>query len=159
MYTGRKKRSNVNGCLAASNSVVGSILTWDDSFCSQQINYGPKSECFLFMFHVCEVPQDTREQVQCESCLIYKSQQFHSILLNLCRSGAVADHLVLNTGLEGNNYVIKAIWLPGSQTQLALVTSDFVKIFDLSKDLNNPMHHFLVPSGKVRFKRRDFRIR
>lgn len=64
--------------------------------------------------------------------------------------GAVADHLVLSTGLEGNNYIIKAIWLPGSQTQVALVTSDFVKIFDLSNDLNNPMHHFLVPSGKVR---------
>ncbi|XP_072935202.1 E3 ubiquitin-protein ligase UBR4 isoform X5 [Epargyreus clarus] len=71
-------------------------------------------------------------------------------VLTFNSGGAVADHLVLNTGLEANNYVIKAIWLPGSQTQLALVTSDFVKIFDLSKDLNNPMHHFLVPSGKVR---------
>ncbi|CAG5041717.1 unnamed protein product [Parnassius apollo] len=71
-------------------------------------------------------------------------------ILTFNSGGAVVDHLVLNTGLEGNNYVIKAIWLPGSQTQLALVTSDFVKIFDLSKDLNNPMHHFLVPSGKVR---------
>ncbi|KAJ2946624.1 hypothetical protein O0L34_g12681 [Tuta absoluta] len=71
-------------------------------------------------------------------------------VLTFNSGGAVADHLVLTTGLEANNYVIKAIWLPGSQTQLALVTSDFVKIFDLSKDLNNPMHHFLVPSGKVR---------
>ncbi|CAH2243765.1 jg12683 [Pararge aegeria aegeria] len=71
-------------------------------------------------------------------------------VLTFNSGGAVADHLVLNAGLEANNYVIKAIWLPGSQTQLALVTSDFVKIFDLSKDLNNPMHHFLVPSGKVR---------
>ncbi|CAH2989845.1 unnamed protein product [Chilo suppressalis] len=71
-------------------------------------------------------------------------------VLTFNSGGAVSDHLVLNTALEGNNYVIKAIWLPGSQTQLALVTSDFVKIFDLSKDLNKPMHHFLVPSGKVR---------
>ncbi|KAJ0180973.1 hypothetical protein K1T71_003058 [Dendrolimus kikuchii] len=71
-------------------------------------------------------------------------------VLTFNSGGAVAEHLVLNTGLEANNYVIKAIWLPGSQTQLALVTSDFVKIFDLSKDLNNPLHYFLVPSGKVR---------
>ncbi|XP_069365949.1 E3 ubiquitin-protein ligase UBR4 isoform X13 [Maniola hyperantus] len=71
-------------------------------------------------------------------------------VLTFNSGGAVADHLVLNAALEANNYVIKAIWLPGSQTQLALVTSDFVKIFDLSKDLNNPMHYFLVPSGKVR---------
>lgn len=61
----------------------------------------------------------------------------------------VAEHLVLTTGLEANNYIIKAIWLPGSQNQMALVTSDFVKIFDLSRDCANPMHHFLVPSGKV----------
>ncbi|KAG6463209.1 hypothetical protein O3G_MSEX013740 [Manduca sexta] len=71
-------------------------------------------------------------------------------VLTFNSGGAVADHLVLNTALEGNNYVIKALWLPGSQILLALVTSDFVKIFDLSKDLNNPTHHFLVPSGKVR---------
>ncbi|KAI8429562.1 hypothetical protein MSG28_000184 [Choristoneura fumiferana] len=71
-------------------------------------------------------------------------------VLTFNSGGTVADHLVISTGLEANNYIIKALWLPGSQTQLALVTSDFVKIFDLSKDLNNPIHHFLVPSGKVR---------
>ncbi|XP_061716898.1 protein purity of essence isoform X2 [Cydia pomonella] len=71
-------------------------------------------------------------------------------VLTFNSGGTVADHLVINTGLEANNYIIKALWLPGSQTQLALVTSDFVKIFDLSKDLSNPVHHFLVPSGKVR---------
>ncbi|KOB59232.1 putative ubiquitin protein ligase E3 component n-recognin 4, partial [Operophtera brumata] len=70
-------------------------------------------------------------------------------VLTFNSGGAVADHLVLTTGLEANNYIIKAIWLPGSQTQLALVTSDFVKIFDLSRDCTSPMHHFLVPSGKV----------
>ncbi|XP_047525824.1 E3 ubiquitin-protein ligase UBR4 [Pieris napi] len=71
-------------------------------------------------------------------------------VLTFNSGGAVVDHLVLTTDLEANNYIIKAIWLPGSQTQLALVTSNFVKIFDLSKDLDSPSHYFLVPSGKVR---------
>ncbi|XP_045509174.1 E3 ubiquitin-protein ligase UBR4 isoform X9 [Colias croceus] len=71
-------------------------------------------------------------------------------VLTFNSAGAISEHFVLTTGLEANNYIIKAIWLPGSQTQMALVTSDFIKIYDLSKDLNNPLHHFLVPSGKVR---------
>lgn len=68
---------------------------------------------------------------------------------NIISPGAVTDHFVISTGLEANNYIIKAIWLPGSQNELALVTADFVKIFDLSKDLGSPLHYFLVPSGKV----------
>ncbi|CAB4062605.1 UBR4 [Lepeophtheirus salmonis] len=65
-------------------------------------------------------------------------------------SGTVSDHLVLHPQLEASNYIIKAIWVPGSQTELALVTSDFVKIYDLSVDVLSPQHYFLVPSGKVR---------
>jgi hypothetical protein len=42
------------------------------------------------------------------------------------------------------------LWLPGSQTQLALVTADFVKIYDLSLDALSPQYFFLVPSGKIR---------
>ena len=62
----------------------------------------------------------------------------------------VADHLVLHPQLEGGNFIIKAIWLPGSQTELALVTADFIKIYDLSKDAISPKYFFLVPAGKVR---------
>ena len=38
------------------------------------------------------------------------------------------DHLALHPQLETGNFIIKAVWLPGSQTQLALVTADFVKV-------------------------------
>lgn len=65
-------------------------------------------------------------------------------------NGLVADHLVLHPQLEGGNFIIKAIWLPGSQTELALVTADFIKIYDLSKDAVRPKYFFLVPAGKVR---------
>lgn len=62
----------------------------------------------------------------------------------------MADHLVLHPQLETGNFIIRAIWLPGSQTQLALVTADFVKIYDLGKDALSPRYYFLVPTGKIR---------
>lgn len=52
--------------------------------------------------------------------------------------------------LDPGNFIIRSIWLPGTQTQLALVTADFVKIYDLAKNAVMPEYHFLVPCGKVR---------
>ncbi|XP_031787712.1 protein purity of essence isoform X2 [Nasonia vitripennis] len=71
-------------------------------------------------------------------------------VLTFNSTGTVSDHLVLHPHLETGNFIIKAIWLPGSQTQLALVTADFVKIYDLSKDALSPQYFFLVPTGKIR---------
>ncbi|XP_022084216.1 E3 ubiquitin-protein ligase UBR4-like isoform X1 [Acanthaster planci] len=71
-------------------------------------------------------------------------------VLTFTSSGTVSDHLVLHPQLEAGNFIIKAIWLPGSQTELAIVTADFVKIYDLSRDALSPCFYFLVPSGKIR---------
>ncbi|XP_008551349.1 E3 ubiquitin-protein ligase UBR4 isoform X1 [Microplitis demolitor] len=71
-------------------------------------------------------------------------------VLTFNSSGIVSDHLVLHPQREPGNFIIKAIWLPGSQTQLSLVTADFVKIYDLSKDALSPQYYFLVPIGKIR---------
>lgn len=71
-------------------------------------------------------------------------------VLTFLSTGSVLDHLVLHPQLETGNFIIKAVWLPGSQTKLALVTADFVKIYDLAKDALSPQYYFLVPSGKIR---------
>ncbi|KAB0801611.1 hypothetical protein PPYR_03797 [Photinus pyralis] len=71
-------------------------------------------------------------------------------ILTFLPTGSVADHLVLHPQLETGNFIIKSLWLPGSQTKLALVTADFVKIYDLVKDALSPQYYFLVPSGKIR---------
>ncbi|KAK0172054.1 hypothetical protein PV328_005423 [Microctonus aethiopoides] len=71
-------------------------------------------------------------------------------VLTFNSSGTVSDHLVLHPQREPGNFIIKAMWLPGSQTQLALVTADFVKIYDLGKDALSPQYNFLVPVGKIR---------
>ncbi len=43
-------------------------------------------------------------------------------------AGSVATHLVLPLQLETGNFVIKAVWVPGSPNELALLTADFVKV-------------------------------
>ena len=71
-------------------------------------------------------------------------------MLTFGGSGAVSDHLVLHPALETGNFIIRAVWLPGSQTELAIVTADFVKIYDLSVDAISPQYFFLLPSSKIR---------
>ncbi|KAK2587955.1 hypothetical protein KPH14_004040 [Odynerus spinipes] len=71
-------------------------------------------------------------------------------VLTFNSSGTVSDHLVLHPQLETGNFIIKAIWLPGCQTQLALVTPDYVKIYDLAKDALSPQYCFVVPMGNVK---------
>ncbi|KFM56803.1 E3 ubiquitin-protein ligase UBR4, partial [Stegodyphus mimosarum] len=71
-------------------------------------------------------------------------------ILTFSGSGSVSDHLVLHPQLESGNYIIKAMWLPGSQTELALVTADMIKIYDLSQDALSPQFFFLLPSEKIR---------
>ncbi|RUS88506.1 hypothetical protein EGW08_003764 [Elysia chlorotica] len=71
-------------------------------------------------------------------------------VMTFTSSGTVADHLVLHPSLTTGNFIIKALWLPGSQTELAIVTVDFVKIYDLGADAISPQYYFLLPSGKIR---------
>ncbi|XP_077505275.1 E3 ubiquitin-protein ligase-like protein poe isoform X4 [Amblyomma americanum] len=71
-------------------------------------------------------------------------------VLTFSSSGSVSEHLVLHPQLETGNYIIKAMWLPGSQTELALVTADFVKVYDLSVDALNAQFFFLLPTGRLR---------
>ncbi|XP_052869267.1 protein purity of essence [Anopheles cruzii] len=71
-------------------------------------------------------------------------------ILTFTSSGTANDHIVLTPQLETGNFIKRAIWLPASQTKLALVTADFVKIYDLADDSYSPQYYFLVPSGKIR---------
>ncbi|XP_064423992.1 E3 ubiquitin-protein ligase UBR4 [Latimeria chalumnae] len=71
-------------------------------------------------------------------------------VLTFSSSGSVSDHLVLHPQLATGNFIIKAVWLPGSQTELAIITADFAKIYDLSVDALSPMYYFLLPSSKIR---------
>ena len=49
-------------------------------------------------------------------------------VLTLGHAGSVPNRLVVTPKLEIGNYLIKVMWLPGHQTMLALLTSDFVQV-------------------------------
>lgn len=71
-------------------------------------------------------------------------------VLTFSATGTVSEHIVLTLQLDGGNYLRRAIWLPGSQTKLALVTAENVKIYDLAEDTISPLYNFVVPSGDIR---------
>ncbi|XP_023302423.2 protein purity of essence [Lucilia cuprina] len=71
-------------------------------------------------------------------------------ILTFTTTAATSDHIVLTPQLENGNFIKKALWLPGSQTMLALVTADNVKIYELSEDTYSPKYYFLVAVGKIR---------
>ena len=44
----------------------------------------------------------------------------------------------------------QAMWVPGSQTELVVVTDTFVKIYDLQVDLISPVYYFVILTGKIK---------
>ena len=75
------------------------------------------------------------------------------VVLTLNAKGEVADQLVIDLSLdseEDNAGIVEILWLPGSQVKLAVVTTGFVKVFDLSKDNICPTHYFLLLEDTIR---------
>ncbi|XP_068151498.1 protein purity of essence [Drosophila tropicalis] len=71
-------------------------------------------------------------------------------ILTFSSSGTTNEHIVVSPQLENGNYIKKAIWLPGSQTLLAIITSDYIKIYDLAVDTYSPKYYYLVAVGNIR---------
>lgn len=71
-------------------------------------------------------------------------------VLTFTANGTVSDHIVLQLQHDSGNHLKRAIWLPGSQNKLALVTGEYVKIYDLAEDSLSPLYNFVVPSGDIR---------
>ena len=42
------------------------------------------------------------------------------------------------------------MWVPGSQTELVVVSDTFVKIYDLRVDLISPVYYFVILTGKIK---------
>uniref|UniRef100_A0A8D8THS7 E3 ubiquitin-protein ligase UBR4 n=1 Tax=Cacopsylla melanoneura TaxID=428564 RepID=A0A8D8THS7_9HEMI len=60
------------------------------------------------------------------------------------------DTITINPHCETSNYIIKALWIPGRQSTLAIVTALNIKIYQLDKDVTHPYLYFVLPNGKVR---------
>jgi hypothetical protein len=70
--------------------------------------------------------------------------------LSLLRTGAVQARklkvdLSFGAGEDSATAVLRVDWLPGSQTQLAVACTQFVRIFDLAVDAVVPAHTLYLP--------------
>lgn len=91
--------------------------------------------------------------------LTIASNSFNDSVLSVCglkdchvltfnSSGHLSGHLILQLNLKKLNYIIKSIWLP-SQSELAIITADYVTIYNLSESLSKPLFCFELPE-KIR---------
>ena len=90
---------------------------------------------------------------QLNSDYIYVTGLKDCHVLNLDNNGRLKEpSIILQPNLDSTgNYIIKAQWLADkNQTQLALLTTDLIKIYDLSVDTISPIYYFILPTGKVR---------
>ena len=73
-------------------------------------------------------------------------------ILTLNARGEVTDNLVVNLALDFDDRatINQIIWLPDSQVRFAVVTSSFIKVFDLSKDSIAPIHYFHLLDDSIR---------
>lgn len=60
------------------------------------------------------------------------------------------DSITINPHCETSNYIIKALWVPGRQSTLAIVTSFNIKMYQLDKDVTHPYLYFVLPTGKIK---------
>lgn len=59
--------------------------------------------------------------------------------------------IAVNVGpVDSTNCIIKAFWMPDSQTELLVATLDFVKIFNLATSTEKPVYDLLIANGKIR---------
>ncbi|XP_065191781.1 E3 ubiquitin-protein ligase UBR4-like isoform X2 [Sycon ciliatum] len=91
----------------------------------------------------------TSNPVNDEYVAVCGHRDLHVLAFAPSSPGTVQQHISLHPAVEGNNCIIKALWIPGSQTQLAVITSDFIKIWDLGVDVLSPIYNFMLPSGKI----------
>ena len=85
---------------------------------------------FAVKFHLRSTSVESTQSDPVIPSLPLSPQDCH--VLTFSSTGSVSDHLVLHPQLATGNFIIKAIWLPGSQTELAIITADFVKVLPVA---------------------------
>lgn len=71
-------------------------------------------------------------------------------VLTINGNGSISKYHYISLAIDVNNYIIKTFWIPDSAAELVVVTSDYIKIYDLSQNSDNPVYNFVLPSRKIR---------
>ena len=71
-------------------------------------------------------------------------------LLVINSSGQVTSRSLLHPSVGNMGYIVKALWIPGSQYELVLISDTFVKIYDTHIDVICPTYYFVLDKGKIK---------
>jgi len=71
-------------------------------------------------------------------------------LLFINNSGQVTSRSMLHPSVGNMGYIVKALWVPGSQCELVLVSDSFVKIYDTHMDVISPAYYFILAEGRIK---------
>ncbi|KYQ89094.1 hypothetical protein DLAC_10325 [Tieghemostelium lacteum] len=74
-------------------------------------------------------------------------------VLTINQKDEIVDQLPIDLSLEflgETNYLIKVEWVIGSQVELVVITNEFIKVYDLSKDNISPSHFFSLLEDSIR---------
>ena len=73
---------------------------------------------------------------------------FFSILFTSLPSSYLPSFLLSSP--PSSPFPSQAMWVPGSQTELVIVSDTFVKIYVLHADLISPIYYFVILTGKIK---------
>ena len=71
-------------------------------------------------------------------------------LLVINSSGQVTNRSLLHPSVDNVGYIVKALWVPGSQHELVLISDSFVKIYDTHLDVISPTYYFILDEGTIK---------
>ncbi|EFA82601.1 hypothetical protein PPL_04293 [Heterostelium album PN500] len=74
-------------------------------------------------------------------------------ILTVNQKDEIVDQLVVDLSLYSlgeNIYIIKVEWVVGSQTEIAVVTNEFIKIYNLAQDNLSPIHFYTLVEDYIR---------
>ncbi|GAM27937.1 hypothetical protein SAMD00019534_111130 [Acytostelium subglobosum LB1] len=74
-------------------------------------------------------------------------------ILTINHRDEIVDQLLVDLSLYAlgeNIYIIKVEWVVGSQVELAVVTNEFIKIYNLAQDNLSPIHFYTLVEDYIR---------
>ncbi len=115
----------------ADRSYIGTLNNTDVGFDVIGLAFNPENEQHLAVWGMSRV--------------VVLTGQNKASVLGEPRSQLKID-LSFGMGVDSSTSILKAMWVPNSQVLLVVVCVQFVRVYDLSKDVTIPIHTLFLPA-------------
>ncbi len=115
----------------ADRSHLGTLCDTDVGFAIMGLTFNPENEQHIAVWGMSRV--------------VVLTGQHEASVLGEPRSQLKVD-LSFGMGEDSSTSILKAMWIPNSQVLLVVVCVQFVRVYDLSKDVTIPIHTLFLPA-------------